>query len=133
MQNQTFEVIARCIIVKDDEILFCNEKGADYYFLPGGHVEFGELIEDALKREVMEELGVEVKNMKSLFMLENIFKQKGVNRHEFNHVFKVELETYNFNITEDHIEFSWHNLSELENIKLLPEVLKEKIVSNTLN
>ncbi len=129
MQNQNFEVIARALVIKENKILLCKGKADDYYYLPGGHVEFGELIEDALKREIMEELGVEVKNIKPLFMLENIFEQKEVKRHEFSHVFEVELKTHDFNITEDHIEFSWHNLSELENIDLLPEVLKERIVT----
>lgn len=128
MQNQNFEVIARALVIKENKILLCKGKADNYYYLPGGHVEFGELIEDALKREIKEELGVEVKNIKPLFMLENIFEQKGVNKHEFSHIFEVELESHNFNITEDHIEFSWHKLSELENIRLLPEVLKERIL-----
>jgi len=127
MRVDGFEVIARCVITKDEKILLCNEKGAKYYFLPGGHVEFGELIEDALKREVMEELGVEVKSAEELFMLQNIFEQKGIKRHEFNHVFKTELETYDFNVTEDHIEFSWHDISEVKNINLLPEEIKKRI------
>ncbi len=127
MENQNFEVIARALILKDNKILLCSGVGDNYYYLPGGHVEFGELIEDALKREIMEELGVETKSIENLFMLQNIFEQKGVSRHEFNHVFKVELKSYDFNITEDHIEFSWHNISDMKELNLLPEIMKKKI------
>jgi ADP-ribose pyrophosphatase YjhB (NUDIX family) len=128
MKNQNFEVIARALVIKENKILLCHGKKDDYYYLPGGHVEFGEFIEDALKRETMEELGVKTKSVESLFMLQNIFEQKGIKRHEFNHVFKVELETYDFNITEDHIEFFWYDISKLENINFLPEEIKEKVV-----
>jgi len=127
MRGDGFEVIARCIVVKDNKVLLCHGKGDDFYYLPGGHVEFGELIEDALKREIIEELGVKTKSMEFLFMLENIFKQKEASRHEFNHVFKVELETLDFNITEEHIEFSWHDISEIEKVNILPLAIKERI------
>lgn len=33
----------------------------DYWVLPGGHVEYGETVEKAIKREMKEELGVNVK------------------------------------------------------------------------
>jgi len=126
--NNNFEVIARSVIINDDKILLVNEKSdKSYYFLPGGHVEFGETIEEGLKREIKEELGVRIKEFEPLFMVENIFEKKDLKRHEFNHVFKVEPETYEFNITEDHIEFSWHNVSDLQNINLLPEKLKNKL------
>jgi len=32
-----------------------------YWVLPGGHVDYGERVEEALKREMKEELGIEVK------------------------------------------------------------------------
>ncbi|NTW23013.1 NUDIX hydrolase [Candidatus Falkowbacteria bacterium] len=51
------------IIVKDDSILLIK-RGAnpfkDYWALPGGYVEWDESAEDAVKREVKEELGLSV-------------------------------------------------------------------------
>jgi 8-oxo-dGTP pyrophosphatase MutT (NUDIX family) len=40
------------------EILVIRERGADTYKLPGGHIELGEKVEEAVIREVMEETGV---------------------------------------------------------------------------
>ena len=40
------------------EILVIRERGADTYKLPGGHIELGEKVEEAVIREVLEETGV---------------------------------------------------------------------------
>jgi 8-oxo-dGTP pyrophosphatase MutT (NUDIX family) len=41
------------------EILVIRERGATTYKLPGGHIELGEKIEDAVIREVLEETGIQ--------------------------------------------------------------------------
>jgi len=51
------------IIVKEDKILLIkrgHEPYRGYWALPGGFVEWGETVEEALKREVMEETGLDV-------------------------------------------------------------------------
>lgn len=40
------------------EILVIRERGADSYKLPGGHIELGEKVEEAVIREVLEETGI---------------------------------------------------------------------------
>ncbi len=40
------------------EILVIRERGGDTYKLPGGHIELGEKVEEAVIREVLEETGV---------------------------------------------------------------------------
>lgn len=57
-------------------------KGEDFVRLIGGHVEFGERAEDAMRREVMEEVGVEIEQLRLLDILENIFTHEGSPGHE---------------------------------------------------
>lgn len=55
------------LIIKDDKILLIKKFGGPYdgkLDLPGGTIEFCERPEEALKRELMEEVGIEVVDYK---------------------------------------------------------------------
>src|SRR5437899_1133034 len=65
---------ASAVIFKDGKVLLIKrvKPGVEYYIFPGGGVDEGESIEEALKREVNEELSLEVKKFKSLFSIQNL-------------------------------------------------------------
>jgi 8-oxo-dGTP diphosphatase len=55
------------MVWKDGKLLFGKRKnahGAGEYASPGGHVEFGESIEECAKRETLEESGIIIKNIR---------------------------------------------------------------------
>jgi len=53
-------------VVKDNKILLAKnkERKSSYFSILAGHVEPGETLEEAVSREVKEEVGIEVKNIK---------------------------------------------------------------------
>lgn len=51
---------ARALVIRDRKILLVTGHGAGFYWTPGGGIEAGEQSSQALKREVREELGVDV-------------------------------------------------------------------------
>src|SRR6478752_3952142 len=69
--------VALALIRRDEEILV--ERGYDtaktemFYRLLGGTIEFGELGADAVRRELREELGVEIEVGPRIATIENIF------------------------------------------------------------
>jgi len=66
------------LILKDGKVLLGKRKGdlgQETWGLPGGHLEFGEEIEDCAKREVLEEAGIQVKNIRLGPTTNDIFKE----------------------------------------------------------
>lgn len=64
MENQT-RVGTGVIIVRDNKVLMCKrigKLGTNTWGFPGGHLEFGEKLEDCAVRETLEETGLVVKN-----------------------------------------------------------------------
>ncbi len=63
-------VSARGIIIHQNQILLNNFGKGEYYNIPGGGVEPGETIRQAVKREVLEESGLDVSVGEMIFTLE---------------------------------------------------------------
>lgn len=53
-----------------------NAHGDGTWSVPGGHLEFGEKIEQTAKREVFEETGVRINNIKVAGITNDIFKKE---------------------------------------------------------
>ncbi|MBI4090842.1 MAG: NUDIX domain-containing protein [Candidatus Komeilibacteria bacterium] len=68
-----FRPAAYGIITKGAQVLLVNTKSTGRWFFPGGAVERGEKIEDALKREVQEETGLLLKDISFFAFKESFF------------------------------------------------------------
>jgi 8-oxo-dGTP pyrophosphatase MutT (NUDIX family) len=77
--------LSLAVIWRGDELLvgeFHNEEQGTFYRLLGGTIEYGELGQEALRREFHEELGTELSDVRYLTTLENIFTYRGQVGHE---------------------------------------------------
>ncbi len=68
------EPIVGAFIINPDGNLFLmkSHKWSNKYVVPGGHIEIGEKIEDALEREVKEETGLDIYDPKFICLWEFI-------------------------------------------------------------
>lgn len=64
-------------------------RGQTYHRPVGGSLQFGETSEQAVRRELREELGVEVRDLRLLGVLENIFTCDGEAAHEIVFVYEA--------------------------------------------
>jgi ADP-ribose pyrophosphatase YjhB (NUDIX family) len=91
MKPDQIRVIAICVFRYEEKILVCEYfdkgKGTPFYRPLGGAVEFGETTEAAVKREIMEEIGQEITDLKLLTILESIFVLEGKTGHEIVYIY----------------------------------------------
>ncbi|MDP3726489.1 MAG: NUDIX domain-containing protein [bacterium] len=72
MHNNYPKVGVGVMILKDGKVLMHKRKGAHgggEYAWPGGHLEYMESFEECVRREVREEAGIEIKNIRFLRIL----------------------------------------------------------------
>lgn len=67
-------------VLKEGKVLFGKRKnshGEGSWGLPGGHLELNEELEDCARREVLEETGMKIKNVRIGTFTNDIFKEEG--------------------------------------------------------
>ena len=70
-QQGTFNYRVCAVITNDNKILAMKNDKTPYYFLPGGRVELHESAEDAIVREIKEELCVDAEIVKPLWLCQS--------------------------------------------------------------
>jgi mutator protein MutT len=72
-EKLVFRSSGYAVVVHEGKVLLCNTKSTGKYWFPGGGVVLGEKLEEAIKREVREETGIEIEIEKFLTFKEVFF------------------------------------------------------------
>jgi mutator protein MutT len=112
-------IIVGAIIRKGKKVLLTKEileNGSECWIFPGGEVRFGESLEEAIKREIKEELGMEIKVEKLMDFKEAIFPER--NSHVIIFFFLAKP-CGNFSVNKKEIlDARYFNFEEIENLNL---------------
>jgi ADP-ribose pyrophosphatase YjhB (NUDIX family) len=124
------EVIARGLLMERGRVLMCRSVAGGYYYLPGGHVEFGEAAAAAVAREVAEECGLAVRVGECLLVTEVVFRAKRTH-HEVSLVFHVQPSGPVGEVAsrEPEIGFAWIDLAAVIDLDVRPESIKAWLVA----
>lgn len=130
MRTQT---TSRCLIIQGDSVILCKHIAGGYYFLPGGGLELGETLNQCITRELNEEMGLAESDIKIhdgiLLAIENQgYDSKGNFLYGIGVVKRVDVKTDEVGSKEDLIGFEKVKISDLPNIKLYPEVIKDWLI-----
>ena len=125
LENTVFGVRATALIVKDNRLLVVEDE--DGFYTIGGAIQVDEATEDAVVREVREELGVKAQAGQLAFVVENRFEQAGVHYHNIEFHYLVDLlERAPLTMQEDakQLPCRWIALDDLQTVDLKPAFLK---------
>ncbi len=70
-----FNYRVAAVLLDGERILAMHDERSPYFYLPGGRVRMGERAEDAVLREVREELGIEAKIDRPLWLSQSFFNE----------------------------------------------------------
>jgi len=98
---------------KSKFLLMKSNKWRDKYVIPGGHIELGEKMEDALKREIKEETSLDIYDLEFIcfqeFIFDNIFYKK---RHLIFFDYSCKTNSLEVKLNREAQEYSWFSIEE---------------------
>ena len=125
------------LIINDGKILIMKDERSPYYYVPGGRVSLHEKSEDAIHREIKEELSTEISVDRLLWVKENFFEEE-VSKERFHEIcFFYLLSLKNKDLLSKGNPFMenengkihtyyWKTFDELQKLNVYPLFLKEK-------
>lgn len=77
--NKKFNYRVCAMIISDNRILAMHDEHSPYFYLPGGRVSMGETAEQAIIREMLEELGTTPKIIRPVWLNQAFFTEDVTN------------------------------------------------------
>jgi len=138
-EGARFNVRTVGVVIHGDRVLLHRTERDSFWALPGGRVELLEPAADALKRELKEELRVEVHVERLVWMVENFFEHDGKSYHELAFYFLVSLpsgcdlyaraEPFEGEDGGIRLIFQWFPVDALEDVELYPTFLRSSLTA----
>lgn len=131
-ERNRFPISVQAVLEKENKILLMKRKNTGYedgkYGLPGGHVKNNEEIREALKRELNEEVGIDV-NIEELKLYKVLNRKIDDSKEYIDFVFKTDKWTGDIKNNEQDKceEIIWENVENIPQniIDFIPEMFKK--------
>jgi ADP-ribose pyrophosphatase YjhB (NUDIX family) len=124
------------VAIHEEHVLLHTMDDTDYWILLGGRVEFGELSNDALKREMQEELGQVIQVGRLLLIVDSFLLDAGHQIHGIGLYYAMQLTTPEtirapFQIMDGPscLSFAWQPLAQVGTLKVYPPFLQHQLLA----
>ena len=131
--EQHLGVVALVITPKMDKVFLLNHKKAGAYLMPGGHVDLGETLQEAMKKELAEELGLDMDMRESnpFYIAKVVTQSKNAGHNDITTVFKITVDPSTaFSVeAKEADEARWFDWSELDSMPAFTQLprIKQKL------
>jgi len=116
---------------EDKFFLMKSHKWKNKYVMPGGHIDLGEKIEDAVKREAKEETGMDIYDIKFICIQEFIFDDAfWKKKHFICSGFACKTNSIEVKLNSEAQEYVWVSLEE--SLKLPVEPCTRRAIEECL-
>jgi len=121
------QVITACAfifkVVDNEPLLFLPKRAStkkflpNKYELPGGHINFGETLDEGLKREIQEEFGMDIEIGKCFYAFTYLNNIKGSHSVEIIYYARFASPESSLQLNpEDHSEYKWVSLDQYKEL-----------------
>ncbi|MBQ8654032.1 MAG: NUDIX domain-containing protein [Clostridia bacterium] len=133
-----FNLRAAAVILHEGRILAMKDDNSPYYYLPGGRIRLHETADSAVLREVREELGVEARIIRPLWVNQGFFNEDvtHIDFHEICVYYLIDVKGTSLPLTgegflrqEGHRihRFTWLRVDQLKDEYFYPLFLKDRL------
>ena len=132
-EKEEFHGRACGIIKQENKFLIMRVDKTSYYHIPGGHIEIGESSEQAVIREIKEEIGCDVQEARLFSIQENFWLRNTKRYHGIEFYYIIQMQDYekieNDKGKEKLLEFKWFSPKELKDIDLRPINIRDMLIN----
>lgn len=136
--KEKFNYRVCAVILDNNRILAMQDERSPYYYLPGGRVKMGETAEQAIIRELEEELSIKAEIIRPLWLNQAFFNEdvEHIDYHELCIYFLIDVsnthilklgDKFKINENEHTLMFEWLDFKRLEDEYFYPLFIKKEI------